>query len=148
MAEGDPVAYNRFKLDLFNGVHNLANGGHSIKVTLHTSYTPNIDTHTDWTDVSGTEYGSGGGYTAGGETLANQATSQDDANDRADFDADNVTWSSLTLSPATPSHLIMWNDTPTSPADPLMAYWELGSTATNGGDYTIAWHADGIALLS
>jgi hypothetical protein len=42
----------------------------------------------------------------------------------------------------------MWNDTPTSPADPLMAYWELGATATNGGDYTLAWATAGIMLLT
>lgn len=150
MAEGDPVAYNRFKLDLLNGVHNLANGGHTVKLTLHTSYTPDIDTHTAWATagVSSTEYGTSGGYTAGGKTLANQATAQDNTNNRGTFDADDVTWTSLTLSPATPSHAIMWNDTPTSPADPLMAYWELGATATNGGDYTLAWATAGIMLLT
>ena len=74
---------------------------------------------------------------------------QDNTNDRGVFDAADVTWTALgPLSPATPSHVILWDDTPTSPADPLIAYWELGTTATNGGDYTIQWGANGIILLT
>ena len=153
MAEGDGAIYNNFKEVIMNGVFNLANGGDTIKCTLHTAYTPNIDAaHSVWADtgVSSTEYGTGSGYTAGGATLANQATSQDDTNDRGKFDGDDVTWSSLgALSPATPSDMIMWDDSPTSPqADPLIAYWELGTTATNGGDYTLQFGANGIILLT
>ena len=151
MAEGDGTLYNGFKLNLLNGVFNLANGGDTVKVTLHTGYTPDIDTHDQWGDtgVSTTEYGTGSGYTAGGKTLANQATSQDNTDDEGVFDADDVTWTSLgALSPATPSDAILWDDTPTSPADPLIGYWELGSTATNGGDYTLAFNAEGIVNLT
>lgn len=147
MAQGDLVVYNAFKEDLLKKVHDLVND--TIKVTLHTGYTPNIDTHQVRSDVSGTEYGSGSGYTAGGVTLGSKAVTQDDTNNRAAFDAADAAWTSLgPLSPATPSHAIIWNDTPTSPADPLIAYVELGTTATNGGNYTLAWHANGILLLS
>lgn len=149
MAQGDGFVYNNFKEQVLLGKYNLGNGGDALKVTLHTGYTPNIDTHQVRADVSATEYGTGSGYTAGGKTLGSQAVTQDDTNDRAKFDAADVTWTALgPLSPATPSHLILWDDTPTSPADPLIAYWELGTTATNGGDYTIAWHADGIMLVT
>lgn len=149
MAEGDGAIYNNFKEQLLNGLYNLATAGHTLKLTLHHGYTPNIDTHALWADagVSSTEYGTASGYTAGGKTLANQATSQDNTNDRGKFDADNVVWTSLgPLSPATPSHCILWDDTAAS--DPLICYWELGTTATNGGDYTVAFHADGIILLT
>ena len=147
MAEGDITAYNDLKEQLLLGIHDLSATG--IKVTLHTAYTPDIDTHQVWADVSGTEYGTADGYTAGGITLGSLAVAQDDTNDRASWDAANAVWSSLgALTPATPSHAIIWNDTPAAPADPLVAFVELGSTATNGGDYTIAWHTDGIILLS
>lgn len=151
MAQGDGALYNNFKEQVMEGVFNLATGGHTLKVTLHTSYTPNIDTHTVWADsgVSSTEYGTAGNYTAGGATLGSQDVTQDNANDRGVFDAADVTWNSLgPLSPATPSHAILWDDTPTSPADPLIAYWELGTTATNGGNYTLQWGANGIVLLT
>lgn len=145
MAEGDIVAYNDFKEQLFKKLHDLVND--TVKVTLHTGYTPNIDTHQVWADVSSTEYGSGSGYTAGGKTLANKSVTQDNTNDRSLWDADDVTWTSLgALSPATPSHAIIWNDTPTSPADPLLDYVVLGTTATNGGNYTLQWSTSPSAI--
>lgn len=147
MAQGDITFYNDVKEQLGKKVHNFT--ADTIKVTLHTGYTPNIDTHQVWADVSATEYGSGSGYTPGGKTLANVTVTQDNTNNRMVIDADDVTWPSLgALSPATPSHAIIWNDTPTSPADPLIGYMELGTTATNGGDYTIQWNATGIATLT
>ncbi len=149
MAEGDIVAYNDFKEQLFKKVHDLM--ADTVKVTLHTGYTPNIDTHQVWADagVSSTEYGSGAGYTAGGKTLANKSVTQDNTNDRALWDADDVTWTALgALSPATPSHAIIWNDTPTSPADPLLDYVVLGTTATNGGNYTLQWSTSPSAINS
>lgn len=147
MAQGDIVVYNDLKEQLFKKVHDFVND--TFKVTLHTGYTPNIDTHQVWADVSSTEYGSGSGYTAGGVTLASKTVTQDNTNDRAAFDAADAQWTSLgPLSPATPSHAIIWNDTPTSPADPLVCYVVLGTTATNGGNYTLQWAAAGILLLS
>jgi hypothetical protein len=150
MAEGDGVLYNRFKSLLMEGQLDLATGGDSLKLTLHTSYTPNIDAHETWTStgVSTTEYGSGSGYTAGGKTLGSQTVSTDDASDRGLFDAADVTWTALgPLTPATPGHAILWDDTPTSPADPLIGYWVLGTTATNGGDYTIQWSTSPSAII-
>lgn len=147
MAQGDITFYNDFKEQIAKKVHGLT--ADTLKITLHTSYTPDIDTHQVWADVSATEYGSGSGYTAGGKTLSSVTVTQDDTNNRMVIDAADVTWSALgALSPATPSHAIIWNDTPTSPADPLIAYIELGSTATNGGDYTIQWNAAGVATLT
>lgn len=147
MAQGDIVFYNDFKEQLGKKVHALT--ADTLKITLHTSYTPDIDTHQVWADVSATEYGSGSGYTAGGKTLASVTVTQDNTNNRMAIDADDVTWTALgALSPATPSHAIIWNDTPTSPADPLIAYIVLGTTATNGGDYVIQWNATGIATLT
>ena len=151
MAEGDIVIYNDFKEQLFGGTHDVATAGDTVKVTLHTSYTPDIDAHQVFADtgVSSTEYSTASGYTAGGKTLANQTVTQDNTNDRALWDADDVTWTSLgALSPATPSDAIIWNDTPISPADPLICYLELGSTATNGGNYTLAWSTSPSAIVS
>lgn len=151
MPEGDITAYNAPKEDLMNKVHDLGTGGDTIQVTLHTGYTPNIDTHELFADagVSSTEYGTGAGYTAGGKVLASQTVTEDDANDRALWDAADVTWTALgALTPATPSHAIIWNNTPAVPLDPLICYVLLGTTATNGGDYTLQWSAAPAAILS
>lgn len=134
-----------------NGVYNLASAQDVIKTILVSAHTPTIDAADSvLLDVSGDEYGAGLGYTVGGETLAGQATAQDDTNDRGSFDGTDETWTSLgALSPATPSHTIMYDDTPAAPqADPLIAYWVLGTTATNGGDFTLQWGANGIILLT
>lgn len=147
MAQGDFVFYNDFKEQVVKGTHNLSS--HTLKVTLHTSYTPNIDTHQTWSDVSATEYTTSSGYTAGGKTLTTVTVTQNNTDNTMVWDADDVTWTSLgALSPATPSHAIFWNDTPTSPADPLIGYMVLGTTATNGGDYSIAFASGGIATLA
>lgn len=145
MAEGDGAIYNNFKEQVMESEFNLLSD--TLKLILVSGHTPNIDTHTQYTDVSGDEYGTGSGYTAGGATLSSVTVTQDDTNDRGVFDAADVTWSSLgALSPATPSHCILYDDTHAS--DLLVAYWEIGSTATNGGDYTIQWNANGIILLT
>lgn len=149
MAQGDGQIYNNFKEQVMEGVFNLASGGHTLKQILLTGHTPNIDTHTVYADVSANEYGTGSGYTAGGSTISGQDVTQDNTNDRGVFDASDLTYSSLgPLTPNTPSHTIMYDDTPSSPADPLIAYWELGTTATNGGNYTLQWGASGIILLT
>lgn len=151
MAEGDITLYNAFKEDILSKVHDLTSGGDTIQVTLHTSYTPDIDAHQLWADtgVSSTEYGTASGYTAGGKVLGSQTVTADDTNDRALFDGADVTWTGLgALSPATPSHAIIWNNTPAAPLDPLIAYVELGTTATNGGDYTLSWSPSPAAIIS
>jgi hypothetical protein len=147
MAEGDGAIYNNFKETVMMEMFNLSNGADTIYLTLHTGYTPDIDAHDQWADVSATEYGTASEYTAGGKTLANQAVAQDDANDRGTFDADNVTWTALgPLDPAAPSHAILWDGT--AAGDELICYWVLGTTATNGGDYTLAFGGTGIILLT
>lgn len=147
MAEGDGYIYNNFKEQVMNGAFNLGSAGDTIKVMLVSGHSPDIDTHSGYSDVSGDEYGTGLGYTVGGESLTSQVTSQDNTDDRGEFDAADLTWSSLgALSPATPSHAIMYDDTHAS--DLLIAYWVLGTTATNGGDYTLQWGTNGIILLT
>jgi hypothetical protein len=142
MAEGDGTIYNNFKEQILLGELDLGNAADTIKVMLVTGYTPDIDAHASYSDVSGVEE-SGTGYVAGGETLANQSVTQDNSNDRAAFDGDNVTWSGLDV--GTPSDAIIYDDTHASKY--LIAYFEI-TTASNGGDYTLAWHANGILLLT
>jgi hypothetical protein len=140
MAQGDGALYNEFKEELLLG--NIDMDGHTFKVILVTGYTPNIDSHNGLSDVSASEE-SGNGYTAGGATLAGKAVTKDTTSDRAKFDADDVTWTGLDV--GTPSHAILYDDTHAS--DCLVAYWEV-TTATNGGNYTLQFGANGVLLLT
>ena len=145
MAEGAGALYNNFKEEVMEGVFDLSSGGATLRLTLHTGYSPDIDAHTTWADVSGTEYGTADGYTAGGKVPANQDVTQDDVNNRGVFDADDPVWSSLgPLTPPAPSHAILR----LSATNELIFYCELGSTATNGGNYTVQFNATGIILLT
>jgi len=148
MAQGDGAIYNTFKELVMEGVYNLASGGDTIKTILVGAYTPDIDTHLDYGDVSGTEYATGAGYTELGETLAGQDVTLDTGNDRGKFDGTDETWTSLgPLTPTHPSYAIMY-DADASVAAPLIAYWEVSGTAPNGGDYTLQWGTNGIILLT
>ena len=140
MAQGDGALYNEFKEELLLG--NIDMDGHTFKMILVTGYTPNIDSHNGYADVSANEE-SGTGYTATGVTLSNKAVTKDTTNDRAKFDADDVTWTGLNV--GTPSHAILYDDTHAS--DTLVAYWEV-TTPTNGGNYTLQFGANGIILLT
>jgi len=144
MAEGNGAIYNNFKEEVMGGVFDLSNAADVLKMILVSGHTPDIDADTAYADVSADEYGTASGYTAGGATLANQAISQNNAADRGEFDADDVQWASLgPLAPATPSHAILYD---TTAANKLIAYWELGTTATNGGNYTLQFGATIINL--
>jgi hypothetical protein len=148
MAAGDVSVYNDFKEQLLRGAFNLHGATDTIKVALLSSYTindTNLDAHDFFDDVNGTEE-SGTGYTAGGVTLANKVVAQDNTNNRASFDADDVTWTGLNV--GTPAAAVMYKDTAgAASTDPLMLVYELG-VASNGGNYTLAFHANGILLLT
>ena len=47
-------------------------------------------------------------------------------------------------------YIYVYNDTPTSPADPLIAYWDYGSSITlnSGETFTITFDAAGILTLA
>lgn len=143
MAEGDGTVYNNFKEQLLLGELDLVDD--TIRVILVTGHALDIDNDASYADVSADEC-SGTGYTAAGEALAGKAVTQDNANDRADFDANDLTWSGLDVSGGgDPNYAIMYDDTHAS--NYLIAAWEL-STATNGGDYTLQWDSTGILLLT
>lgn len=143
MAEGNGVIYNRFKELVLSGGFDLAASGDTIKVALLTGHTPNIDTHFIFSDVSGDEV-SDGSYAAGGGTLAGQTVDLNSGSDRADFDGTDLLFTALDN--VTPSHAVMYATTAT-PVNSLIAVWEV-TTIANGGNYTLAWNANGIILLT
>lgn len=149
MAEGDGAVYNNFKEQVLLGAFDLGNGGDTLKIFMWHTTVPDIDSHTAYSDYSANEVSDGGtNYTAGGETLASQAVTQDNANDLGKFDADDPTWSSLLLTTpgdATPDYCGIYSVTA---SNQMICYWELGTTPTNGGDYTLQFNGSGILTLT
>lgn len=146
------LVYNRAKNGMWGG-----NGAaisllsDTIKVMLVTSaYTANPD-H-DYITASGagtneivaTNYtGAFGG--AGRKTLASKTLTEDDTNDRSVFDAADVTWTSIGgATNATIAAAILVKEGTSDADSQLLVYIDIADTATNGGDITIQWNANGI----
>jgi hypothetical protein len=143
MAEGDGHVINNFLEQILLGELDLVDD--TIKWALIGSgWSATIDGATlGYTDVSANEIVASG-YVAGGATLSNKAVSQDDTNDRAEFDNTvDITWSSLAS--ASPKSAFLYDDTHASKHG--IAYWEL-TTDSNGGDYSLSPHADGLIHLT
>lgn len=137
------VIYNSFKQKIMNGAIDLDTD--TIKVALVTSaYTPDQDAHDNFDDV--TNEVSGTGYTAGGATLANKTVTADNTDNEGVFDADDVVWSSSTI---TARGAVIYKSTGTASTSPLIAYIDFGSDKVSaGGNFTIAWAAEGIVNLT
>lgn len=135
------VTYNSYKANELDGTINLAT--HDIKVVLVNGYAPDIDAHSQYSDITD-EVPNGNGYTQGGKTLQNASVTQDNANDRAIFDADDVTWASSTI---TADGAVIYDDTTTGKE--LVGYIDFGGAkSSNSGDFRIQWNSAGILTLS
>lgn len=146
MAQGDITFPNGVKKGLLDGLFDMDTGGNTYRIILlNNAFVPNIDTHITYANVSANEYGAGAGYTVGGETLAGQATTQDNTNDRGEWDANDVTWTNLGPLADTPSYAAIYDDTDAS--DTLVCFIEIG-VAPNGANFTIQWDAEGIFAIA
>ena len=107
------------------------------------SYSPNLETHTNKSDV--TNEVSGTGYTAGGATLTGVTmTSSSDGTGTIKWDADDVSWTSSTLSNVRAG--VIYDDSVTN--DRLIAYIDFGGDfSTTSGTFQIQWNAAGIFTL-
>ena len=83
------------------------------------------------------------------KALANKAVNRDDANARAEFDADNVTWTALGAGTRPSQGALIYKHV-TNDTDSIPIWWvEFASAEThNGGDFEINWNAEGIAQLT
>lgn len=118
----DFVKFEAYSEHLAEKVHNLDTD--TLKVYL-TNTTPNVATMAVKADLA--EISAGNGYTAGGEDTQN-ATSR--AGAVTSVTGTDVTWtaSAGTIGPF--RYVVLYNDTPSSPADPLIGYWDRGESIT------------------
>lgn len=119
----------------------------TIKVALTTSsYTPNQDTHTYWSDVVAYEV-TGTGYTTGGQTLGSKTITYDSANNVIVLDAADTTWSSSTI---TARYAVIYDDSgATNASKALIGYVDFGSDqSSTNGNFTITWDGTGIVRIT
>jgi len=115
-----------------------------MKVMLLTNANaPDQDADDYISDLDGDEV-SGTGYTAEGQALGNPNC--DSAENVIKFDADNTTWASSTI---TAQFAVLYYNTGTNTTSPVMCWVDFGQDeASSNGDFTIAWHSDGIATIT
>ena len=89
-------------------------------------YTPNLDLHTVWADVSVNEVAAGDGYTTGGQPFANLSLAR--TGPLTTWDADDLTWAALTKT--FKYGVIYLNATVNSVVQPLIAVVDFDDSST------------------
>lgn len=119
----------------------------TIKVALCTSsYTPNQDTHTYYSDLTN-EVANGNGYTTGGVTLGTKSVNYAASGNILSLRAAASTWTSATF---TCRYAVVYKDTGSGATSPLLGYVDFGGDETvTSGTFTITWDAtDGVLKIT
>ncbi|WP_374453815.1 hypothetical protein [Phenylobacterium sp.] len=114
--------FNQFVEDLAEKVHNL--GSDTLKVLL-TNTTPAA---TNAVKADLTEISAGNGYTAGGTAATVSSSAQTSGTYKLTLADVVFTASGGSIGPF--RYAVLYNDTPTSPADPLIGWYDYGSSIT------------------
>jgi len=120
----------------------------TIKVALCTSsYTPNQDTHTYYSDITNEVSSSGTGYTTGGASLSGKSVNYDASSNVLSLRASASSWSSATF---TCRYAVVYKDTGSGATSPLLGYVNFGGDETvTSGTFTITWDAtDGVLKIT
>lgn len=112
-----------------------------IRVRLHMTNTT-VDTENDaivnLDDFTTLDTQDGSGYVD--KALANETVAKDDANDRGNFSADNVTWSSLGAGTRGVAGLLLYEFI-TNDAGSFPIAWVEFSASPDGNDFVVRWNS-------
>lgn len=125
------VKFYAFAENVYEKVHNL--GGDTLKVMLvNTGPSQSNSVKGDLTEIS-----AGNGYSAGGATVT--ITSSAQSSGTYSLVGNDVVFTASGGSIGPFRYAVLYNDTPTSPADPLIGYWDYGSSITlaDGETFTV-----------
>lgn len=126
--------FNQFTKDLVDGVHDF--DGHSFKVLL----TNTAPVATNSVKANLTEISAGNGYSAGG-TATTLSTST--SSGTAKVTATDVVFTAAGGPIGPLRYAVLYNDTPSSPADPLIGFYDYGSSITLADTETLTVDFDG-----
>jgi hypothetical protein len=119
------ATYNKFQPfveNLAEKVHNL--GADALRWLL--TNTAPVATNAVKADL--TEIAAGNGYVAGGPTPTISSSAQASGTYKLVLADVTITAAGGTIGPF--RYAVLWNDTPTSPADPLIGWYDYGSSIT------------------
>lgn len=135
--------FNQFVEDVAHQVHDLSSDTLKVMLTL-TAPTAANAVAADLTEIS-----AGNGYTAGGTAATISASAQTSGTYKLTL-AD-VVFTASGGAIADFRYAVLYNDTPTSPVDPLIGYWDYGSTVSlaDGENITVDFDAaNGVLQLA
>jgi hypothetical protein len=118
------AAFNKFNIiteDVAENVHNF--DADTLKILL--TDTAPVATNSVKADL--TEISAGFGYTAGGFDVQNATSRVSGVTSVTGVDV-TMTASGGSIGPY--RYVVLYNDTPTSPADPLIGWWDKGASVT------------------
>lgn len=127
------VAYNKFECfvgDLGLKVHNLNTDTINCYLTVNAPSTSLDSIKTDLAELA-----TGGGYT-GAKDITNTYS---EAAGTGTLAATDVVWTGTGTGFGPIQYAVIYNDNPTSPLDPLIGWWNYGSTVSvgNGETFTV-----------
>lgn len=133
------ASYNKFQQfveDLAHKVHNL--GSDTLKLYLSNA-TP--DAAADAVKADLAEISAGNGYSAGGATITVSTSAE--SGGTYTLAGNQVVFTASGGSFAAFRYIVFYNDTPSSPADPLIAWWDYGSALTllDGETFTVKFNS-------
>ncbi len=127
--------FQQFVEDLAEKVHSL--GADTLKVMLVNSPAP-VNTNSIKSNL--TEISAGFGYSAGGTAVTVTTSAQSAGTYTLAGNQVVFTASGGSIGPF--RYPVLYNDTPTSPADPLIEFWDYASSITlaDGETFTVAFN--------
>jgi hypothetical protein len=135
MATGDVIFHNKFLAELMKGNIDLESG--TVRCYLYDGAAPNIDSDHYWSDLSADEIALSG-YTVA--TITTKTVTENDTNDRGEWDFDNPTWASIAAGTVTYAVLVLW----TGNAATSTIICTIEADDANGQSYTITIPATGL----
>jgi len=120
------------------------NGTYTVRMMLvDNTYNPDKDNHVNRSDISGEVTGTG--YIAGGLPINSRTTTVDNVNDWAEYDGEDVNWTSSTI---TAAYGIVYLDTGDDSTSSLITLVDFnGNKSSFNGDFIVQFHADGVFKL-
>lgn len=119
-----------------------------IRVLLTTSSYVPAKSHNTVADVTN-ELSTGGGSNYARKTTSGRTITENDANTRAEYDLDDLTYTALGVSAGTPKYAIFYLEGASDAARELIAFVDLGSADTpDGSNYLVAWDSTGAFRLN
>lgn len=135
-----PQKFNSFVEYAMEGVMNL--GSDTLKIAL-TNSAP-VNTNTVLANI--TQIGAGNGYSSGGASATTSSSAQTSGTYKLTLADVTFTASGGALGPF--RYAVLYDDTPTSPADPLIAWVDYGAALTlaDGETFTVDFSSTNGAL--